>query len=144
VILRLGGLEIGRQKKHPGNIHLLTHVRVSGVRLCVVHQDEEYFENFKDEKAGYCYSMFRQVFEKILIITDKGFCGLGPPETRNGDLVCVLFGCYLIVVIRPSSLHEGEYVFVGPAYLCGAMEGEVVKDSYMEERKLKVERFTLC
>ncbi|KAK0633959.1 hypothetical protein B0T14DRAFT_508095 [Immersiella caudata] len=91
-----------------------------------------------------CKSEFRVVFEQIMVGTNGPYCGMGPLETMEGDIVCIFFGCPFPIVIRPSPLYDGEYAFLGPAYLCGAMEGQVVSDANMKEKKLKVETFILC
>ena len=52
--------------------------------------------------------------------------GLGPIATEAGDIVAILWGCIVPVILRPLKLR-GECLVVGPAYVCGMMEGEVVE-----------------
>ena len=56
------------------------------------------------------------------------FC-LGSPEVREGDMVCVLFGCSVPVVLRREQ-HLGEqlyYKFIGECYVHGMMDGEAIQ-----------------
>jgi len=59
----------------------------------------------------------------VLPSKSKGYIGLGPKITRAGDIVCVVFGYYNPVVLRPQ---EGYYQLIGICYLHGTMQGEAV------------------
>lgn len=48
--------------------------------------------------------------------TPKGYMGLGPLGVKQGDLVCVLFGCHQTLVLRPV---EDHYLVVGSCYVPG-------------------------
>jgi heterokaryon incompatibility protein (HET) len=65
-----------------------------------------------------------------LIITGKGYMGLGPPDSAIGDVVAILIGCNVPVILRP----RGEsWFFVSEAYVCGIMDGELMpKESTAE------------
>jgi hypothetical protein len=58
-----------------------------------------------------------------LVVTRKGYLGLGVNSCVKDDLVCVLFGCSTPVWLRRV---EDHYVFWGEAYLHGVMDGEAV------------------
>ena len=45
-------------------------------------------------------SMMQNTCAWTLVLTKKGYLGLGPTRAQKGDLVCVLYGCSVPVVIR--------------------------------------------
>lgn len=49
--------------------------------------------------------------------------GLGPQESKTGDMVCILFGCSVPVVLRKVA-NSGRCTFVGECYIHGRMDGE--------------------
>ncbi|CAG1996140.1 unnamed protein product [Fusarium graminearum] len=55
------------------------------------------------------------------------FLGLCPPETEEGDFICILFGCSVPVVLREVP-DKGHMVLIGEAYVHGKMDGEAVED----------------
>lgn len=63
---------------------------------------------------------------RLAIVTREnrvGIMSLGAVE--EGDEVWVIFGCHMPVVLRRQI--SGLYILVGPAYISGLMEGEMVK-----------------
>ena len=58
-----------------------------------------------------------------LLISKKGYLGLGPIPTQKDDMICVLFGCSVPVLIRKV---EDHHVLVGECYVHGIMNGEAV------------------
>ena len=70
--------------------------------------------------------------------TAKGYYGLGPSITREGDLLCVLLGGATPFILRPSGDH---YNLVGESYVHGLMDGEVIEA--MERGELKRETFCI-
>jgi hypothetical protein len=58
-----------------------------------------------------------------LIITEKEYIGLGPRDAAIGDVVALLIGCNVPVVLRPKG---DNWFFVGEAYVCGIMDGELM------------------
>lgn len=70
---------------------------------------------------------FRMVFERIdgrcFFTASNNLCGIGPPDLRSDDDLCILYGCSLWVVLRKAG---SGYLFVGPAYVDGATSGEYV------------------
>lgn len=60
--------------------------------------------------------------------TDGHYMGVFPGSTQDGDVVAVLLGSKLPYVLRPHGNENGnEYILVGPAYVYGIMNGEVMK-----------------
>jgi len=69
-----------------------------------------------------------------LFATAQGYIGLGPCAMQEYDILCVLFGCLVPFVLRPS----GErYRLVGECYVHGIMQGEAIqvleRGEYMEQ-----------
>ena len=48
--------------------------------------------------------------------------GLAPPESRVGDCVCLLLGCDVPVILRPTP--GSGYELIGEAFIAGVMYGE--------------------
>jgi hypothetical protein len=65
-----------------------------------------------------------------LIITEKGYMGLGPRDVARGDVVAILIGCNVPVILRPTG---DNWFFVGEAYVCGIMDGELIPREGMTE-----------
>jgi hypothetical protein len=62
--------------------------------------------------------------------THSGFLGLVPEATIASDFVAVFFGANVPFVIRAVALENSlEFEFVGPCYMHGAMDGEVVQSA---------------
>jgi hypothetical protein len=56
------------------------------------------------------------------------FC-LGSPDVREGDMVCIIFGCSVPVVLRKVSTGGGNahYEVIGECYVHGMMDGEALE-----------------
>jgi hypothetical protein len=56
------------------------------------------------------------------------FC-LGSPDVREGDMVCIIFGCSVPVVLRKVSTGGGNAHFevIGECYVHGMMDGEALE-----------------
>ncbi len=65
-----------------------------------------------------------RMLRRRFLITSNGSFGLGPRDTREGDVVFVLYGCSVPVVLRPDG--DG-WLFVGEVFVAGIMDGEVVQ-----------------
>ncbi|KAE8441673.1 hypothetical protein EG329_004594 [Mollisiaceae sp. DMI_Dod_QoI] len=85
------------------------------------------------------WSLRQMVINQAFFITQDGYIGLGPPTVVAGDAVWVLFGTIVPFVLRPqrntswqnseeAGPNSGCYHFVGDAFVCGVMDGEVVAD----------------
>ncbi|KAF2030897.1 HET-domain-containing protein [Setomelanomma holmii] len=63
--------------------------------------------------------------------------GLGPPKTRRGDLIVVIYGCSVPVILRPMQRDANDiqgYEFIGEAYIYGKMDGEAIEDNFDEQK----------
>lgn len=70
--------------------------------------------------------------------------GIAPKGAREGDLICILFGCSVPVILRERKTGaEAFFEFVGDAYIHGMMEGEAFTDKNAAEVKSWTEIFKL-
>ena len=71
--------------------------------------------------------------------------GFGPTDVREGDIVCILFGCSVPCVLRKGlDTRAGNYYrFIGEAYLYGIMDGEEVTRRSHQEIETATEQFRL-
>lgn len=60
------------------------------------------------------------LFERRIIITKKGYIGLGHAKCQVGDKICLFGGCSVPVLLRE---FVGNYIMVGEAYVHGIMDG---------------------
>ncbi|RYP36060.1 hypothetical protein DL767_003532 [Monosporascus sp. MG133] len=70
-----------------------------------------------------------------LFVTTEGYIGLAPRDIRSGDFVAIFNGCHMPYVVRPAGkvkykdeLLEGALQVIGPCYLHGIMNGEILTD----------------
>ncbi|KAF5601570.1 heterokaryon incompatibility 6 OR allele [Fusarium subglutinans] len=81
-----------------------------------------------------------------MFVMETGYVGFGPRCMRPGDIVCVLFGGRTPYVIRPTAVAD-EYLFLGPAYVHGLMDGEAIdaweKGKWTENQDIQERLFKL-
>lgn len=81
-------------------------------------------------------SMIQSTCARTLVLTKKGYLGLGPTNARKGDFVCILYGCSVPVIIRK---YGQGHRYVGESYIHGLMHGAAVDQQTlrdtMEERE---------
>lgn len=73
-------------------------------------------------------------------MTEDGLMGMGTGFLRNGDIVCVPLGCSTPVILHEE--RNGEYRFIGDAYVDGYMYGKAVQE--LKDKKRKVKKYVLC
>jgi hypothetical protein len=81
------------------------------------------------------YSRFHDTMVKMsrrLVVLQNGWLGTAPSRARQGDLVCILYGCSVPVVLRQTP-GEDTYSFVGECYVDGYMKGEALDTCYAEK-----------
>jgi len=66
----------------------------------------------------YIHDAFTYVNGWAFIQTYEGYVGLGPPDAKDGDLLCIFLGCASPVLIRESS-PGGHFRVIGPCYVYG-------------------------
>jgi hypothetical protein len=79
-------------------------------------------------------SLCGMVPNHAFFITSKGYIGMGPPHTKSGDQVWILYGGRVPFVLRKapenSALSETQkFTLVGDAYVHGIMDGQMVQDN---------------
>jgi hypothetical protein len=70
-------------------------------------------------------SIVRATSGRRILVTEKGYIGLGPKCAREGDRVAILLGGSTSFVLRGINEH---WKVLGNCYMHGAMDGEFVKD----------------
>lgn len=72
----------------------------------------------------------RRTFRSPASATGQQFVGLIPPTARNGDQICILYGCSVPVVLRKVELTDQSmyWQLIGEAYVHGIMNGEYVSE----------------
>ncbi|KAI1847110.1 hypothetical protein JX266_006985 [Neoarthrinium moseri] len=73
-------------------------------------------------------------FHRSFYVTSTGRMGLGPSDTRVGDIVCVIPGGDVPYVIRQNG---SQWCLVGESYVQGLMDGEVARGHANEEEMLE-------
>lgn len=73
-----------------------------------------------------------------MMISSKGYIGLVPAKAREGDHICVLYGCSVPVILRKKGDH---YVLIGESYVHGIMDGEALSQKW--DPPLVEDAFTL-
>lgn len=71
-------------------------------------------------------SMKRASIKRSFFVTEKGYMGLSPADTREGDLIYVLAGGQVPFILRPI-MSKGGYSLVGESYINGIMDGEATE-----------------
>lgn len=101
------------------------------------------YEGF-DIYEGFGDSLIRALFERRTMITEKGYMGVVPLDTKVGDLIYVLAGGQVPYLLRPSHTapRPNTYTFVGPCYVHGIMYGEALAGAAkLDDRDLRQRRF---
>lgn len=73
-----------------------------------------------------------------LLVTNDGYIGLGPIMARQGDHVCILYGCSVPLILREV---QGGLSLVGEAYVHGLMDGEAL--ALLDEGRLREKEWIL-
>lgn len=83
--------------------------------------------NKLDQDVQNCiFGLFLSMDGRLAITTRGNRVGIMPLcAIEEGDEIWVIFGCHMPVVLRRQI--TGLYVLVGPTYISGLMEGELVK-----------------
>jgi hypothetical protein len=95
-------------------------------------------EDSPDSKA---FSLIESSLEKwspsrLFCTTIKGRLASVAPNSRNGDLICLLYGGEVPYILRPRSL--GGYNLVGECYIDGFMHGKALSDSGIRARDFRL------
>jgi Heterokaryon incompatibility protein (HET) len=77
---------------------------------------------------------YTSTFRQAVFITDDGHLGVGPEFCRETDIVCAILGMKTLAMMRK---HENYWEYVGPCFMLGFMDGEVLQG--VEDGTLKFE-----
>ncbi|KAI0403750.1 heterokaryon incompatibility protein-domain-containing protein [Xylaria palmicola] len=70
-----------------------------------------------------------------LTVTCSGRIGMAAKKANKGDLVCVLYGCSVPILLRPSGDEDNTFTLVGECFIDGFMEGAGLEQRNFEERE---------
>jgi hypothetical protein len=75
----------------------------------------------------------------------QSMIGLAPRATDIGDHICILYGCSVPVVLRKVTecTDNAWWELIGEAYVCGAMDGEMVRSAEPEELRIREHDFVI-
>jgi len=98
---------------------------------------EEHFCSILGPTYSFFYDSFNVplfVFGRKLCLTEKGYLGLVPQRSLDGDTICIFLGAETPHIIRPCEGDDGRqssvYQLVGECYIHGIMDGEILKKPY--------------
>jgi hypothetical protein len=66
---------------------------------------------------------------RVLIITEKGYMGIGSADVQPGDRISLLGRSPVPYLLRPNGDKQGSYRLVGECYVHGIMDGELWRDT---------------
>jgi hypothetical protein len=95
----------------------------------------------EEGKSEYRSCLESHLKQRTFFTTTSGFFGTCVPDTREDDVVAILFGSPVPFVLRPAPQHvelkisskRPIYYLVGAAYVGGIMNGEMVDELYCED-----------
>lgn len=81
-----------------------------------------------------------------MFVTAAGYIGLGSPDIKIGDEICVSFDASMPLILRPTleTLQSPEtmlYSLVGECYVHGLMQGKAI--DMWEAGELSARRFSI-
>jgi hypothetical protein len=65
---------------------------------------------------------------------DDSLVGIGPSNTKTKDIICILSGCSVPCILRPTEWAD-TYVFIGEAFVYGKMDGAEAHEAAFEHPK---------
>lgn len=92
----------------------------------------------RGDSSGYRLRMI-ELKGKRPLLSRIGYVGMGPKDTRSGDVIVIFGGASLPFIVRP--VEDGKFRLVGECYCDGFMDGEIV--TARKNDKQEEEVFTL-
>jgi hypothetical protein len=93
-----------------------------------------------DKKTEYELCLERCIGKRSFFVTKSGFYGTCVPDSREGDIVSILFGSPVPLILRPTNssvlvagCERGTHFLVGASYVSGIMNGEMVDELFCED-----------
>ena len=68
---------------------------------------------------------------RSFITTKEGYVGLAPKAAKPGDQICVLLGCSVPIVLRPTSGFQ--FKVVGECYVHGLQQGQAFLGGFSDD-----------
>jgi hypothetical protein len=84
-------------------------------------------ENKDSASVEFAESLFRSAWGMRPAVLDTGRVGYVPEDTRSQDQVVIFHGVKAPLVIRKAT--EDTYTIIGPAHICGVMQGQLMDAS---------------
>lgn len=117
-----------------------------GVEQRARQDDNELLDTFlEDGNRNRVYlSLVSMITNQTFFITQKGYIGIGPWNTREGDTAWILGGGRLPFILRPLEgivnvgSSSSDYTFVGDAHVEGVMFGELLQSRSEELRYVSI------
>jgi hypothetical protein len=105
-------------------------VTVWGICQGIEYVAEEFFCNDVADQEQHTLELQRQSrlvtqaiglnYSRRFFVTEAGLVGLGPLDTVENDMVCILLGCCIPVILRQKGSH---FIYVGDAYVDEYIDG---------------------
>ena len=86
-------------------------------------------------------SVLSMIQNQTFFITQKGYIGIGPWNTREGDTAWILRGGRLPFILRPLEgvgSSSSDYIFIGDTHVEGVMFGELLRSCSEELRYVSI------
>jgi hypothetical protein len=97
-----------------------------------------YTSQFQDSDFAEQYAVLaRETMQgRSFFTTGKGYLGIGPGDTKAGDIIAVFFGARNPFVLRPSVNEDGSrYWLLGDSYVHGFMHGMALRMPSLRKRR---------
>ncbi|KAK3318082.1 ankyrin and HET domain-containing protein [Apodospora peruviana] len=116
-------------------------------RTCFDAHIEEFHHldgKHRDMANRFVDAVRRKSRSRRLATTERGYLAAVPEKAEVGDWVCMFHGARNLFVVRESigsstdSVEEDSFVFLGPAYVHGLMQGEVLEAEWYRERTISL------
>jgi hypothetical protein len=104
-----------------GLLALVDYQRWSGLLL---NRDDEYGSSKDGLAIHFAEALFRGAWGMRPAVLDTGRLGYVPEDTKPQDEVVIFLGVKAPLVIR--KITKDAYKIVGPAHLCGVMQGQLI------------------
>jgi hypothetical protein len=117
----------GNSMEDPGILSVLA--RAAGILTSLVTVNKSVSET--DDTTLFKTHTFQRLQQRNFFTTDSGLLGLGLLSAKPGDGLWLIDGYSAPVILRPHESGIG-YIFMGEAYVHGAMYGELMTDDVSE------------
>jgi hypothetical protein len=92
-------------------------------------QQPEAFSHPERCYDGYLAEEKASLHKRVFFETPAGHFGLGPPEAKDGDIICKIYGCRWPLIFRKVDSH---YILVGACWVLGFIGDQGVDESHSE------------